>query len=157
MQVSRRLISDGLYARIAVAFHSGQHRVVSLCLLARELGAVRYRVKGAFRSRGGAAADAAKIWATGPASLNSSLATSCAMPPADLEHMARNASSLSSPSKRSPGHGGPALPEEDSGAGVEAAEPSTPAGCYAAQKLQANTDESVGANTENQSAPICRI
>ena len=37
------LISDGLYGRVAVAFQGGQHRTVSLCLLAREIGAVRYR------------------------------------------------------------------------------------------------------------------
>ena len=35
------LIMEGLYARIAVAFLTGQHRAVSLCLLAREIGAVR--------------------------------------------------------------------------------------------------------------------
>ena len=35
------LIIEGLYARIAVAFFTGQHRAVSLCLLAREIGAVR--------------------------------------------------------------------------------------------------------------------
>ena len=47
------LISDGLYARVAVAFQVGQHRTVSLCLLAREVGAVRYHKKGALWSRGG--------------------------------------------------------------------------------------------------------
>ena len=31
------LISNGLYARVAVAFHTGQHRTVSLCLLAQEI------------------------------------------------------------------------------------------------------------------------
>jgi len=31
------LIADGLYARVAVAFHTGQHRTVSLCLLAQEI------------------------------------------------------------------------------------------------------------------------
>ena len=31
------LISDGLYAQVAVAFHTGQHRTVSLCLLAQEI------------------------------------------------------------------------------------------------------------------------
>ena len=52
------LIDDGLYARIAVAFYTGQHRAVSMCLLARELGAVRdrssqamHRIKGALKSR----------------------------------------------------------------------------------------------------------
>ena len=34
---SQDLISDGLYARVAVAFHTGQHRTVSLCLLAQEI------------------------------------------------------------------------------------------------------------------------
>lgn len=34
---SQDLISDGLYARVAVAFHTGQHRMVSLCLLAQEI------------------------------------------------------------------------------------------------------------------------
>ena len=47
------LISDGLYARVAVACQVGQHRTVSLCLLAREVGAVRYHKKGALWSRGG--------------------------------------------------------------------------------------------------------
>ena len=52
------LIDNGLYARIAVAFYTGQHRAVSMCLLARELGAVRdrssqamHRIKGALKSR----------------------------------------------------------------------------------------------------------
>ena len=31
------LITDGLYARVAVAFHTGQHRAVSLCLLAQDI------------------------------------------------------------------------------------------------------------------------
>ena len=39
------LISGGLYARIAVAFQSGQHRKVSYCLLAKELGATRHRLR----------------------------------------------------------------------------------------------------------------
>ena len=38
------LIADGLYARIAVAFFTGQHRAVSMCLLAREIGAVRHNM-----------------------------------------------------------------------------------------------------------------
>ena len=38
------LIVEGLYARIAVAFFTGQHRAVSLCLLAREIGAVRHGI-----------------------------------------------------------------------------------------------------------------
>ena len=38
------LIVEGLYARIAVAFFTGQHRAVSLCLLAREIGAVRHSI-----------------------------------------------------------------------------------------------------------------
>ena len=33
----QELITDGLYARVAVAFHTGQHRAVSLCLLAQEI------------------------------------------------------------------------------------------------------------------------
>ena len=33
-----------VYARIAVAFFTGQHRVVSMCLLAREIGAVRHNM-----------------------------------------------------------------------------------------------------------------
>jgi hypothetical protein len=54
------MISDGLYARVAIALHSGQHRTVSLCLLAREVGAVRYRMKEALWSRGKAGMDAAR-------------------------------------------------------------------------------------------------
>ena len=54
------LISDGLYARVAIALHSGQHRTVSLCLFALEVGAVRYHMKEALWSRGKAGMDAAK-------------------------------------------------------------------------------------------------
>jgi len=55
----QELIDDGLYARVAIALHSGQHRTVSLCLLAREVGAVRYRMKEALWEKGGAVVDAA--------------------------------------------------------------------------------------------------
>ena len=55
----QELIDDGLYARVAIALHSGQHRTVSLCLLAREVGAVRYRMKEALREKSGAVVDAA--------------------------------------------------------------------------------------------------
>ena len=54
------LIAGGIYARIAIAFHTGQHRAVSLCLLAREVGAVRYRMKEVLWSRGEAVVDATK-------------------------------------------------------------------------------------------------
>ena len=39
------MIADDLYARVAVAFHTGQHRAVSLCLLAQEI------IKDTSRSR----------------------------------------------------------------------------------------------------------
>ena len=38
------MISDGLYARVAVAFHTGQHRAVSLCLFAQEIMSVADKV-----------------------------------------------------------------------------------------------------------------
>ena len=64
------LVADGLYARTAVAFHTGQHRAVSLSLFAREIGAVRYRL-GMMKPRhssGGAVVDPV----VGPASSHSS-------------------------------------------------------------------------------------
>ena len=68
------LIADGLYARTAVAFHTGQHRAVSLSLFAREIGAVRYRlgIMKPRNSRGGVVVEPL----VGPASLNSSFSTS---------------------------------------------------------------------------------
>lgn len=53
------LVADGLYARTAVAFHTGQQRAVSLSLFAREIGAVRYRLgmKKPRHSSGGAVVD----------------------------------------------------------------------------------------------------
>jgi hypothetical protein len=39
------LVTGGLYSRIAVAFHPGQHRLVSYCLLAKDLGGVRSRFR----------------------------------------------------------------------------------------------------------------
>ena len=59
------LISDGLYARIAVAFHTGQHRAVSLCMLAREINAVNYNSIHKFCME-------AKLRLTGSASRNRS-------------------------------------------------------------------------------------
>lgn len=88
------LIAGGLYARIAVAFHTGQHRAVSLCLFARELGAVRYRIKDAFKSRGDV--DAAKLH-TGLSQVFSRSAggtTLRATPRVEAEHLARATSCL---------------------------------------------------------------
>ena len=45
------LIGEGLYASIAVAMHSGQHRAVSFCLVAKDAGAVRLRFKELFKRR----------------------------------------------------------------------------------------------------------
>ena len=59
------LISDGLYARVAVAFHTGQYRAVSLCMLAREIKAVNYTSIHKFCID-------AKMRLTGSASRNSS-------------------------------------------------------------------------------------
>ena len=104
------LIADGLYARVAVAFHTGLHRAVSLCLLARELGAVRYRIKWALKSRGRAAVDAANLH---PGTVlvfprNSSGASSRAAPLAGAEHLARASSYLDSPFVDPPGSDGEA-------------------------------------------------
>ena len=41
------LVRGGLYEKIAVAFHPGDHRKVSVALLAKELGAVQRRGKAA--------------------------------------------------------------------------------------------------------------
>ena len=102
------LIADGLYARVAVAFHTGLHRAVSLCLLARELGAVRYRIKWALKSRGRASVDAANLH---PGTVlvfprNSSGASSRAAPLAGAEHLARASSYLDSPFVDPPGNDG---------------------------------------------------
>ena len=55
------LINDGLYGRIAVACYAGHHRLVSCCLLAKELGATRSRcreeIAQRFRDHSTAAAD----------------------------------------------------------------------------------------------------
>ena len=108
------LIADGLYARVAVAFHTGQHRAVSLCLLARELGAVRYRIKWALKSRGHAAVDAANLH-PGTAlvfSRNSSDASSRAALPVEAEHLSRASSCLESPFEDPPGNEGSQLEGE---------------------------------------------
>ena len=102
------LIADGLYTRVAVAFHTGQHRAVSLCLLARELGAARYRIKWALKSRGHAAVDAANLH-PGPAlvfSRNSTVASSRAALPIEAEHLSRASSCLDSPFVDPPGSEG---------------------------------------------------
>ena len=105
------LIADGLYARVAVAFHTGLHRMVSLCLLARELGAVRYgnRIKWALNSRGCAAVDVANLhrataWVF---SRDSSGTASRAAPLVGAEHLARASSCLDSPFSDPPGNEGP--------------------------------------------------
>ena len=110
------LIADGLYSRVAVAFHTGQHRAVSLCLLARELGAVRYRTKWALESRGHAAVDAANLH-PGAAlvfSRNSSGASFRAAPLVEAEHLTRASSCLNGPFVDPPGNEGSA-PEGRSG------------------------------------------
>ena len=104
------LIADGLYSRVAVAFHTGQHRAVSLCLLARELGAVRYRTKWALKSRGHAAVDAANLH-PGAAlvfSRNSSGASFRAAPLVEAEHLTRASSCLDGPFVDPPGNEGSA-------------------------------------------------
>jgi len=144
------LISDGLYARIAVAFHTGQHRAVSLCLLAREIGAVRYRVKGVFKWRGGAAD--AKTRDTGPAQHGTArhLLTSPFEPSPDSSLLPELVGGSGPPSlglaqlvsSGSPwpacSSGFPPSPEEASEAGTAA--PNTPSAQYAAQKLLANAE-----------------
>ena len=102
------LIADGLYARVAVAFHTGQHRAVSLCLLARELGAARYRTKWALKSRGHAAVDAANLHPSTALvfSRNSSGASSRAALPVEAEHLSRASSCLESPFEDPPGNEG---------------------------------------------------
>ena len=108
------LIADGIYTRVAVAFHTGQHRAVSLCLLARELGAVRYRTKWALKSRGHAAVDAANLH-PGAAlvfSRNSSGASFRAAPLVEAEHLTRASSCLDSPFVDPPGNEGSALEGE---------------------------------------------
>jgi hypothetical protein len=104
------LIADGLYARVAVAFHTGLHRTVSLCLLARELGAVRYgnRINWALNSRGHAAVDVASLH-PGTAlvlSRNSSDTSSRAAPLVEAEHLDRTSSCLDSPFPDPPGNEG---------------------------------------------------
>ena len=54
------LIGGGLYGAIAVAMHSGQHRAVSYCLVAKDAGAVRVRLKEVLKNRGDAAVEAVK-------------------------------------------------------------------------------------------------
>jgi len=104
------LIADGLYARVAVAFHTGLHRMVSLCLLARELGAVRYgnRINWALNSRGHAAVDVANLH-PGTAlvlSRDSSGTAARAAPLVGAEHLARASSCLDSPFPDPPGNEG---------------------------------------------------
>ena len=109
------LTANGLYARIAIAFHTGQHRAVSLCLLARELGAVRYRlIKWALKSRGRAAVDTANPGTALVFPRNSSGASSRAVPLVEVEaeHLSRASSCLDSPFVDPPGNEGSSLEEE---------------------------------------------
>jgi len=87
------LVADELYAaRIAVAFHTGQHRDVSLCLLAREIGAVRRRLKKLFKSRGSTV-----VGATTSNYLGCPSPVEAGHSAPEDEHLARASSYLTSP------------------------------------------------------------
>jgi hypothetical protein len=88
------LISDGLYARIAVAFHTGQHRAVSLCMLAREINAVNYNSIHKFCME-------AKLRLTGSASRNRSTSKMVTQF-SEAEHGRASSRSLAQPFKDSP-------------------------------------------------------
>ena len=83
------LIGGGLYDAIAVAMHSGQHRAVSYCLVAKDAGAVRVRLKEVLKNRGDAAVEAVKERCC---SLRSKVRKSARRKRHDLAHTSRSGS-----------------------------------------------------------------